>query len=235
MNSKRKWETATTVLTLGLCALGLVGISIVSYFQTVSPLTALNDTSIKFIGGWIAPFLGFIFQYGQNVSLYVKRHYATGRHLFTFLLWDVSDKGLCNIVFGLCATIDAGTNCLWLNNLPEVKTQKWYFQALEYSVMVSVVFVEEVLGTALQAFSHAYAELNRIMLAERGDLRQQNNQTGRENRPETRPIRPEFMNKFPLSASKPEKDDTPRPFFIGEAKKKPNHQQNHPKKFKIRH
>lgn len=163
---KKKWETVITFISLALCTAGLATISVISYFQTMYAFKPLNDTEIPVIGGWIAVGMAFIFQYGQNAALYYKAHYTSGSHVFNFLFWNITDRAACNAIFAICALIDAGTNLIWLEGNTEVATMKWYFQVLVYGVMIGVVFVEEVLGKVLQATSHVYTELQKIMAFE---------------------------------------------------------------------
>lgn len=185
---KRKWTTAIAVITIGLGVIGLIVMSFVSYFQTAIAFAPLADTSIPIVGGWIPYFLAFVFQYGQNIALFLKSRYATGQHVFTFLFWDVDDKTLYNAAFGFCAILDAGTNCIWLSENTQVSSQKWYFQLVEYGAMVGVVWVEEVLGMAIQAFASSVTELNQIMVRERGrGGSKPNNNKPQESRPQFHP------------------------------------------------
>ncbi len=159
--SKKVWETRITAITLALCLIGLIGASIVSFFQTMRAFVPLNDPT-TFLGTGIAFLFALIFQYGQNAALYVKVHYTSGKEIF----WGITDSALCLIIFGVCAVIDAGTNCYWLYLQPDIIAQPIYFRVIEYSAMILVVFVEEVIGKVLQAFSHSLTMLKKINLVE---------------------------------------------------------------------
>ncbi len=169
--SKRKFEVSVITITLLLCVCGLLGMSIMSFFQTQSAFTPLNDPSMTFqgieFGSWIAFLCALIFQYGQNAALYVKNTYTTGKVFINlFGIWNIKDTTLCWIVFWICAGIDAGTNCLWLYNQPDIKKQNPVFQTVEYAAMISVVFVEEVLGIVLQALAHSFTLWKQIVASE---------------------------------------------------------------------
>lgn len=181
-SSKRKFEIGITTFTLFLCVLGLAGMSITSFFQTQSAFEPLNDPTMEFqgikFGMWIAFLCALIFQYGQNAALYVKNTYATGKTVINlFGIWNIKDTTLCWIVFWLCASIDAGTNCLWLYNQPDIRKQHPIFQTIEYSSMIAIVFVEEVLGIVLQALAHSFTLLRQIIASERSIITKKNNES----------------------------------------------------------
>lgn len=196
---KKKWETVITVVALSLCAVGLAAASVISYFQTMYAFLPLNDKEIPMIGNYIAVGMAFIFQYGQNAALYYKNRYATGGHAFTFLLWNVTDKAVCSGVFLLCAVIDGGTNILWLQGQANIADQKWYFQLLYFAAMIAVVFVEEVLGKAIQIVAHAYTELQKILVSEQrggGQPQPQNNHQQGGGKPKGSERRNELERQF---------------------------------------
>ncbi len=170
--SKRKFEVGIATLTLFLCVIGLLGMSVMSFFQTQSAFIPLNDPTMVFqdiqFGSWIAFLAALIFQYGQNAALYVKNTYATGKVFINlFGLWEIKDTTICWIVFWTCAAIDAGTNCLWLYNQQDIRKQPIVFQVIEYFAMVAIVAVEEVLGIVLQALAHSFTLFKQIIASER--------------------------------------------------------------------
>ncbi|MFH2029189.1 MAG: hypothetical protein ABIJ40_01005 [Bacteroidota bacterium] len=173
---KKKWEMIITTITLGLCIVGLIGISIISFFQTLYAFLPLNDPTMEMggigVGCWIAFLFALVFQYGQNAALYVRQHYAAGKRILNvFGLYDLTDRGAYMGVFLICSLIDAGTNCIWLYNQKDIAMQPIYFQIIEYGAMILIVGVEEVLGIVLQAFNHSKANLRLILLKERTDNR----------------------------------------------------------------
>jgi len=186
-SSKRKFEVGINTLALLLCVVGLTGMSLMSFFQTQSAFLPLNDPTMVFqgiqFGSGIAFLSALIFQYGQNAALYVKSHYATGKVVINlFGMFDIKDTTICWLVFWICAGIDAGTNCLWLYNQPDIRKQHIVFQTIEYSAMIFVVFVEEVLGIVLQALFHSFTTWKQISVSNRGETERKNNNSDGSNR-----------------------------------------------------
>jgi hypothetical protein len=165
--SKEKWEAIIVTVTLFFCVIGLAGLSYISFFQTLFAFKPLNDPTMIVggvaVGGWVAFLCACIFQYGQNAALYIRKIYGTNKVIFNFMgFFDVKNSDIYLIVFSICALIDGGTNIIWLDSQPEVALQATYLKVIEYSVMALLVFVEEVLGITLQAFSHSIQHLKEI-------------------------------------------------------------------------
>lgn len=208
-NNKAKWEAIIVTFTLILCAIGLAGLSYISFFQTLFAFLPLNDPSMIVggvaVGNWVAFLCACIFQYGQNAALYIRKIYGTDKVLFNVMgFFDIRNKDIYLIVFGICALIDGGTNMIWLASQPEVALQPLYFKVVEYSVMGLLVFVEEVLGITLEALSHSMKTLKGI----NASLRKESaNQTG--NNP-YRPMQQQPNNPYnPVAQSK--SYQTPKP------------------------
>jgi len=181
---KRKFEMGIVTTTLFLCVVGLFGMSLMSFFQTQSAFIPLNDPTMVFegieFGSTIAFLCALIFQYGQNAALYVKNHYTSGKVIINlFGMFNIKDTTLCWIAFWICAGIDAGTNCLWLYNQPDIRKQNPIFQSIEYAAMIGIVFVEEVLGIVLQSFMHSFTLWKQVSISDKNETgRKVNNNDG---------------------------------------------------------
>lgn len=170
--AKKKWFAIITTLALFIFSIGLIGASVVSFFQTLYAFEPLNDPEIVILGiqagNSIAFFFAAIFQYGQNAALFIKKHYCNGTVVANLWAFQITDRTVCDVAFWACAIIDGGTNCIWLGRQKDVSLQPVYIQAIEYAVMILAVWVEEVLGAALQGLSHSATELRKIIEHERG-------------------------------------------------------------------
>lgn len=211
-SQKKKWVAIITSIALAFFVVGLAGTSIVSFFQTMQAFLPLNDPTILMggirLGDAIAFLFAAIFQYGQNAALFIKKNYCYEPKIVLDLgIFDITDARLCDIAFGVCAAIDAGTNCLWLSKQGDVASQAWYFKWLEYAAMILIVFVEEVLGIAIQSLSHSLTELKKIRLHDRSHGQGQGKSDDRrgvgDGREIQRPISQQFRERLPQGSNQP--------------------------------
>lgn len=163
---RMKWEQIILVVALLLFLVGLGTVSIVSFFQTETAFKGLNDPNIKGIGGFISIAFAFIFQYGQNAALYIRKKFCNDKTLFTLYTWDISDKTIALWVFWIFAMVDALTNIIWFYQTVEKNPDPFLnvvVNVLGYAAMILAVGVEEILGKALDAFSRATGELKTLL------------------------------------------------------------------------
>jgi hypothetical protein len=162
---RMKWEQIILVLAIGLLIIGLGVVSIVSFFQTETAFRNLNDSEIKGVGSLISVAFAFIFQYGQNAALYIRKKFCNGKIIYSLYTWEVSDKTIFLGIFWLFAAVDALTNIVWFYKTVEINPDPFLnaiVRVLGYAAMILAVGVEEALGKALDAFSHALSELKVI-------------------------------------------------------------------------
>jgi hypothetical protein len=169
---RRGWELVVLIITFTLCSIGLLGISIFSFFQTLVAFAPMADPTTS-IAGWkiglrVPIMFAFVFQYGQNVALYLRDHFASRDVVATIPLgnrmeWNITPRDAWLAVFIICATIDAGTNCVWLHSQPKMAGVIWWFQILLYMTMIAIVGVEEIFGITVQGLFHAWKELATIL------------------------------------------------------------------------
>lgn len=161
--AKKKWVITITALTLSFLVVGLLVVSVVSFFQTLQAFLPLNDSSIVLwgipLGEQIAVAFALIFQYGQNAALFVRSNYCENKKIADFGIFELTDTMLTNIIFGICAAIDAGTNIMWLDSKINTSQQHFLIRSLEYTTMIAIVFVEEVLGIVIQSLYHSLTDL----------------------------------------------------------------------------
>jgi hypothetical protein len=164
--TKMKWTQIVLIVALILCLTGLGTVSIVSFFQTETAFRGLNDPNIPMLGMAISYAFAFIFQYGQNAALYIRKKFCSGKTVFTLFSWDVTDKDLLMAAFCILAAVDAITNIVWFYSTVEANPDKFIdgmVKFLGYSAMILAVFVEEALGAVLDALSRALKELKSLM------------------------------------------------------------------------
>jgi len=173
-----KWNQIVLVITIILCIVGLGVVSVVSFFQTETAFRGLNDSSIVGLGLFISIAFAFVFQYGQNAALYIRKKFATGKKILTLFTWDITDSTILMIIFWIFAAVDALTNIVWFYRTVENNPDPFLnvvVKILGYSAMLLAVFVEEVFGVVMDALSRAIKELKSILEWEKKNHSEDNN------------------------------------------------------------
>lgn len=177
--AKGKWDAVITSLALFASIIGLGALSIASYYQTLYAFDNLKDPTMIILnipfGMYIPVFAALASQYGQNLALYSQKQFGTEEKVFKIGNFVFKNKHGYLVAFAIAALIDAGTNCQWYYGTNRASQDPVYWQAVMYMFMVALVFVEEVLGLAIQAFVRSLVELRRISAIERGDRSSQEN------------------------------------------------------------
>jgi hypothetical protein len=180
---RMKWTQVILVVTFILCLVGAGIISIVYFFQTESAFRPLNDSGIL-LGRAISFAFAFVFQYGQNVSLFMRKKFCSGKIIFRvpFFDWEVSDRACFMIVFIVFAAVDALTNVIWFYRTVETNPDPFIdatVKTLGYTGMILAVFVEEAIGGIMDALSKAMKELKSILAWEKKNHSGENNSAKR--------------------------------------------------------
>lgn len=161
------WTQVLSVLMFFGFTIGLVILSVASFFQTESAFRSANDSSIVFFGisfgNVISYAFALLFQYGQNIALFIRKHFFE-RDEVVFSVWgrDVTQKEIALWVFFFCAGVDSITNIIWFHTTVEPVSNfviNLLLKIVGYSAMVVVVFAEEALGWALDAVFKAFDQL----------------------------------------------------------------------------
>ena len=172
--SRMKWAQVIKVGAFMLVIPALIFFSVVSFLQTKDAMNPLSKAEVMLFGvnlGLYMPFVfALIFQYGQNVALYLGAHMCSDKVVLKinlgFAIINITEKRIAYGAFWLFCFIDAGTNVVWFyqNAQDNSKTLiALIYNAIMYGAMIIVVWVEEVLGICLQGFSRSYAELQVIL------------------------------------------------------------------------
>lgn len=175
---KMKKELGGNVLKFlffGLCLYGIVRISIWSYFQTqafFAPFDALAGVGGSAI---ISNALAMIFQYGQNVALFMvaiesakitaynnKLNESRNENHRVILGEEINSSNIKKIIyyvlFGVFAIVDAGTNVGEFLKDTAVG-QGTLFVSLGVIICLVVVFIEEIATDTVNAILHAFNDI----------------------------------------------------------------------------
>jgi len=146
--------------------LGLIGMSIASFIQTEIAFRAMNDSEVVFftfiIGNYMSYFAAFVFQYGQNVALFIRKEFLIKKVIFRFAGINFTQKKIALLIFWIFAVVDGGTNVLWFKGqyVPsEDEVKNILIQIVSYSAMIAVVGSEEMLEWAWSATSRIWIDL----------------------------------------------------------------------------
>lgn len=180
--SKYKYVTLINVTALFLVLVALSVVSVASLLQTVFAFGEMSDPDLVLDLGFVSlpigmtlPWMfGFIFQYGQNVALYIRVYYCNDVPMSAFYLMDkkvvITSRKIATTVFFVFAAVDSLTNVLWFYKNVESTGDTLVdtiVMVVGYPAMVFAVFVEEGLGLVAQALRRAWLELRQILLQER--------------------------------------------------------------------
>jgi hypothetical protein len=181
--NKMFWYSLISVITTFLLLIGLIGISIVSFFQTNKTFEPLNDPSIIIFtlpfGMWISLFMSFIVQYGQNVALIVIALFCKNIVIFQIGKIKITDTNIAWIIFWITAITDAATNIVWFMTTVEIPDDiitGTIVRLIGYGTMILSIFSEEALGIVLDSFSKSLEQLKKIVngdFSSDGDKRNQ--------------------------------------------------------------
>lgn len=163
---KMFWSQFIVLLAMLLAIIGLIGVSGVSFFQTLHTFEPLNDSTMTIfgfqIGLYVALFITFCVQYGQQVALFINKHFCTGRVMFSIANIEITDNFIALSTFAVMAITDAVTNIIWFTDsveMPENIISMILIRVIGYGIMIASVFSEEVLGIVLDAFSKAWNQM----------------------------------------------------------------------------
>lgn len=166
---RMKWTQMILIFAFMLFIPALIAISIVSFLQTESAFQVMNDSTLSFlgmsIGSYISYFMAIIFQYGQNVALFIRKHFLTDDIVLDNTFFQMSEKDLAMGGFIVCAVIDAGTNVIWFAANVDTHPDpilNIVIKTVGYAAMIVIIFVEETLGWAIDGFSKAMSQLKSI-------------------------------------------------------------------------
>jgi len=166
---RMKWTQMILIFAFMLFIPALIAISIVSFLQTESAFQVMNDSTLSFvgmsIGSYISYFMAIIFQYGQNVALFIRKHFLTDEVVIENSFFQMSEKDLAMGAFIVCAVIDAGTNVIWFAANVDTHPDpilNIVIKTVGYAAMIVIIFVEETLGWAIDGFSKAMNQLKSI-------------------------------------------------------------------------
>lgn len=166
---RMKWTQMILIFAFMLFIPALIAISIVSFLQTESAFQVMNDSTLSFlgmsIGSYISYFMAIIFQYGQNVALFIRKHFLTDDVVVENSFFQMSEKDLAMGAFIVCAVIDAGTNVIWFAANVDTHADpilNIIIKTVGYAAMIVIIFVEETLGWAIDGFSKAMNQLKSI-------------------------------------------------------------------------
>lgn len=166
---RMKWTQMILIFAFMLFIPALIAISIVSFLQTESAFQVMNDPTLSFvgmsIGSYISYFMAIIFQYGQNVALFIRKHFLTDEVVIENSFFQMSEKDLAMGAFIVCAVIDAGTNVIWFAANVDTHPDpilNIVIKTVGYAAMIVIIFVEETLGWAIDGFSKAMNQLKSI-------------------------------------------------------------------------
>lgn len=178
--SRLKFVAMMNMVAIFLFVVALVMASLFSLWQTVLALSETTDTVVVFGYelGWMLPWIyGVLIQYGQNVALYIKKFYCTEDIIAVVPRWmplikntRVTSTLIALSAFWITAIVDAGTNVLWayesvaMNGTP---IRNFIVGVVIYTLMVIIVFAEELIGISLQAFRRSYREYISIVEREK--------------------------------------------------------------------
>jgi hypothetical protein len=173
------WSHFVIVLTLIFTFIALVGISIVSFFQTERAFQGFNDPTIVVLGFSIGDYISILFamaaQYTQNVALYIKKYFCSDKVIFRSeipLLGEIEifDTSLADTAFWVSAVIDSLTNVVWFYQSvipPSDAILKVLINVIGYGAMFAVVFAEEAIGVVLDALKNSIRQLKDIRASEK--------------------------------------------------------------------
>lgn len=175
--SRLKYVTLVNYITFIVFGMVLLAASIFSLWQTVIAFLPTADPGlvafgIRF-GDWLPYIYGLIVQYGQNVTLYIKNKYCSDDVIFYFgeSRRKFTQKTIAWIVFWSLCTVDAATNILWYYKSVEStgdKVTDLIVGFIGYSLMVGLIFSEELLGIVFQSIRDIRLEFRSILAQERG-------------------------------------------------------------------
>lgn len=162
------------------CGYGIVRISIWSYFQTQMFFAPFDTDGTTIISNGLA----LIFQYGQNVALFlaaieagrriayqnkISKSHGNPAHINILEEEIRKSRGSSNIyylLFGAFAIIDAGTNMgqFYLTTLADARismsgTPYTIFMIVGTMVSIAVIFVEELFMDTANAMLHAFNDV----------------------------------------------------------------------------
>jgi len=173
-NAKKKnlkFVVTIKVITSLFGVISLVYLSILSLAQTEAFFKVWNDPDTMIWGLQIGLFaswaMALMFQYGQNVALYVREEFLTKETVFTIPVFNykLTQKDVALIMFFVFAAVDGWTNIVWFQKTVETTGDPFadmITNIVGSSAMIVIVFVEELLGLTLQALYTSVGVLSLI-------------------------------------------------------------------------